>query len=171
MRGETAPRETREIVRHLLRGCLGCTGITGRLWDLAEPGPRLDSRPPRIHAGGPQGRTNMTGLEIAIDQIGDIAREVENLQFRLLGVQATLPESTAESVRLLDVDPMDEATEIHALIDCVQRPDRTRAPGVAQAGGEEKMTPGGFDVLRPNGPPSLSPGPRPGSRYRVGVAA
>jgi len=63
----------------------------------------------------------MTGLDLAIDQIGDIAREVENLQFRLLGVQATLPESTAESVRLLDVDPMDEATELHALIDCVLR--------------------------------------------------
>jgi hypothetical protein len=63
----------------------------------------------------------MTELEIAIDQIGDIARQVENLQFRLLGVRATLPESTAESVRLLDVDPMDDATELHALIDCVLR--------------------------------------------------
>jgi hypothetical protein len=121
MRGETAPRETREIVRHLLRGCLACTGVTGRLWDLAEPGPRLDSRPPRIHAGGPHGRAKMTGLETVIEQVRDIAREVENLQFRLLGVQSTLPEATAESVRLLDVDPMDATTEIRAIIDCVLR--------------------------------------------------
>jgi hypothetical protein len=122
MRGETAPRQTREIVRHLLRGCRGCTGVTGRLWDLAEPGPRLDSRPPRIHAGGPHGRAKMTEPEAAArDQLQNIAREVENLQFRLLGVQATLPETAAESVRLLDADPMDTATEIRAIIDCVLR--------------------------------------------------
>ncbi|MEO6195242.1 MAG: hypothetical protein ABIS20_19665 [Thermoanaerobaculia bacterium] len=121
MRGETAPRETLDIVRHLLRGCLGCARVTRRLWDLAEPGPRLDSRPQRIHAGGPHGRRKMTSLKIAIDQIDDIARQVENLQFRLLGVRATLPDSTAESVRLLDVDPMDDAAELHALIDCVLR--------------------------------------------------
>lgn len=63
----------------------------------------------------------MSELDLAIDQIGDIARQVENLQFRLLGVRATLPESTAEGVRLLDVDPMDDAAELHALIDCVLR--------------------------------------------------
>jgi hypothetical protein len=121
LRGETAPRETLDIVRHLLRGCLECTGVTGRLWDLAEPGPRLDSRPPRIHAGGPHGRAKMTALEIAIEQVKDIARDLENLQFRLLGVQSTLPETTAESVRLLDVDPLDDATEFHATLDCVLR--------------------------------------------------
>jgi hypothetical protein len=121
MRGETVPQETREIVRHLLRGCLDCTGVTGRLWALAEPGPRLDSRPPRIHAGGPHRRAKMTELETALDQVGDIARAVENLQFRLLGVQATLPEAAAESVRLLDADPMDATTEIRAIIDCVLR--------------------------------------------------
>jgi hypothetical protein len=63
----------------------------------------------------------MTELETALEQIGDIAREVENLQFRMLGVQATLPETTAESVRLLDVDPLDDTTEIRATIDCVLR--------------------------------------------------
>jgi hypothetical protein len=121
MRGEPSPEERREVVRHLLRGCLQCTRITGRLWALAEPGPRLATAgPPRIRAGGFHGRVEMTEPEIAArSQLGDIARDLESLYFRLLGVQATLPEPPTESVRLLDVDPMDDDTEIRTIIDCV----------------------------------------------------
>jgi hypothetical protein len=119
MCGELELPETREIVRHLLGGCRQCIRVTGRLWSLAEPGPRLDS-PPRIHAGGPHGRAEMTDSEAAArDQLRNIARELENLQFRLLGVQAILPKPLAESVRLLDLDEMDAGTEVRAIIECV----------------------------------------------------
>jgi hypothetical protein len=62
----------------------------------------------------------MTEPEIAArSQLGDIARDLESLYFRLLGVQATLPEPPTESVRLLDVDQMDADTEVRTIIDCV----------------------------------------------------
>lgn len=48
-----------------------------------------------------------------------IADDLEALAFRLRGVQATLRESLAESVQLLDVGEMEPDTELRAVVDCV----------------------------------------------------
>ena len=62
----------------------------------------------------------MTRAEIhAREQLREIVRELEAIRARLLGVQASLPVSTAEQSRLLEEDQMDSVTEIHSVIGCV----------------------------------------------------
>ena len=48
-----------------------------------------------------------------------IADELEAMVFRLRGVQASLPEPLAESVPPLDLDEMEPATELRAVVACV----------------------------------------------------
>jgi uncharacterized protein (DUF1501 family) len=55
----------------------------------------------------------------AREQLQRIAAELDDLRFRLLGVQATLPEPIGESVKLLDVEEMDPSTEMRTVIGCV----------------------------------------------------
>jgi hypothetical protein len=59
------------------------------------------------------------GVEEARKQLRDVAAELEALAYRLLGVHASLPESAAERVLLLDADEMGPAAEVRALIECV----------------------------------------------------
>ncbi|HEX9940661.1 MAG TPA: hypothetical protein VGG03_01495 [Thermoanaerobaculia bacterium] len=55
----------------------------------------------------------------AREQLRGITAELEAIRFRLLGVQASLPESPAEHVHFLEEEPMDTRTEIRAVIGCV----------------------------------------------------
>jgi hypothetical protein len=48
-----------------------------------------------------------------------IADDLETIAFRLRGVQASLRESLAESVQLLDIAEMEPDTELRSVIDCV----------------------------------------------------
>jgi hypothetical protein len=61
----------------------------------------------------------MTDPETAAEaQLREIAA-LEALRFRLLGVQASLPPSSLERDPLREVDEMDTATEIRAVVGCV----------------------------------------------------
>jgi len=59
------------------------------------------------------------GLEGARNQLRSIAAELEAIAYRLLGVHASLPESAAERVLLLDADEMGPAAEVRSVIECV----------------------------------------------------
>ena len=48
-----------------------------------------------------------------------VAEKLETLQLTLQGIQANLPEAPAESVRLADVEDMEPAAELRAVISCV----------------------------------------------------
>lgn len=48
-----------------------------------------------------------------------IVDDLETIAFRLRGVQASLRESLAEAVQLLDIDEMEPDTELRAVIACV----------------------------------------------------
>jgi hypothetical protein len=61
----------------------------------------------------------VTALAAARKQLRKVADELETLQLTLLGIQGSLPEPPAESVKLLDVEGMDAATELRAVIGCV----------------------------------------------------
>jgi hypothetical protein len=62
----------------------------------------------------------MTDPETAAEaQLREIADALEALRFRLLGVQASLPPSSLERDPLREVDEMDTATEIRAVVGCV----------------------------------------------------
>ena len=62
----------------------------------------------------------MTALAAARRQLRKVADELETLQLTLLGIQGSLPEPPAESVKLLDIEEeMDSATELRAVIGCV----------------------------------------------------
>jgi hypothetical protein len=61
----------------------------------------------------------VTALAAARSQLQAVADELEALQLTMLGIQGTLPEPAAEAVRLLDVEVMDAATELRAVIGCV----------------------------------------------------
>jgi hypothetical protein len=69
-----------------------------------------------------QGGTDMT-LEsreaTAREEIGRILAGLEEVQASLRSVQENLPEPSAESFRLLDVEDMDGCMEIRAVIGCV----------------------------------------------------
>ena len=58
-------------------------------------------------------------LTMARKQIGEVADQLEALQFQLLGIQGSLPEPAAEIVRLLEMESLDPATELRAVIGCV----------------------------------------------------
>ena len=61
----------------------------------------------------------MTALAAARRQLLEVADQLETIQLTMLGIQGTLPEPAAESIRLLDVDEMDGATELRAVVGCV----------------------------------------------------
>lgn len=61
----------------------------------------------------------VTAVVAARRLLRKIADELETLQLTMLGIQGTLPEPPAESVKLLDVEVMDAATELRAVIGCV----------------------------------------------------
>jgi hypothetical protein len=52
-------------------------------------------------------------------QLEEIERELEGVQFRLLGVQATLPSDGRELVAFLKEEPMDASTQIRGVIGCL----------------------------------------------------
>jgi len=54
-------------------------------------------------------------------QLREILRDLETIQFRLTGVEATLPPSSTEADRLEDVgkEEMDLVTELRSVIQCV----------------------------------------------------
>jgi hypothetical protein len=54
-------------------------------------------------------------------ELRDIVRTLEAVRFRLIGVEATLPPSPAETDRLQDVDKeeTDPVTELRSVIQCV----------------------------------------------------
>jgi hypothetical protein len=61
----------------------------------------------------------VTALAAARRQLRKVADELETLQLTLLGIQGSLPEPPAESVKLLDIEEMDAATEFRAVIACI----------------------------------------------------
>jgi hypothetical protein len=52
----------------------------------------------------------------AQDQLLEIVRELEAIQYRLLGVEASLPPGAQEFVDLLEVDVMDTRTQVRAAV-------------------------------------------------------
>jgi len=52
-------------------------------------------------------------------QLREIVRDLTAIQFRLLGVQASLPPAPEEIVRQLDVEAMETSTEIRTIVQCV----------------------------------------------------
>jgi hypothetical protein len=105
LRGALPRGAVRALVRHLLTGCPACLRVTCRAWDLS------------------QGRNPfMADVDAAQEQLWEIVGELEAVKFRLLGVQACLTETAADStVRDLveDVEVMDLPTEIRSVIGCV----------------------------------------------------
>ncbi|MFL6264365.1 MAG: hypothetical protein ACJ76Y_32150 [Thermoanaerobaculia bacterium] len=63
----------------------------------------------------------VTALAAARKQIQKVADELETLQLTLLGIQGTLPEPPAEADKSLDLEAMDAASELRAVIGCVLR--------------------------------------------------
>jgi CHAD domain-containing protein len=61
----------------------------------------------------------MTVVEAARRQLGKVADELETLELTMLGIQGTLPASSAEAEKLVDVEVMDAPTELRAVIGCV----------------------------------------------------
>ncbi len=106
------PSELLPVVRHLLTGCPRCLEVTRRLWDLGKR--RSASEENELMKSEP-----WEGLEEARQQLRGIAADLETIAYRLLGVHASLPESAAESVPLLEEDEMEATTEIRAVIQCV----------------------------------------------------
>jgi hypothetical protein len=96
------PSETRAVVRHLLRGCPVCSRETRRLWSFAN-----------------ESSDQSTPLTTAQRQLHKVEDGLETLQLTMLGIQGTLPEPAAEPVRLMDVEGMDAAMELRAVIGCL----------------------------------------------------
>jgi hypothetical protein len=63
----------------------------------------------------------VTALVAARRQLQKVADELETLQLTLLGIQGTLPEPPAEADKTLDLEAMDAASELRAVIACVLR--------------------------------------------------
>lgn len=61
----------------------------------------------------------VTALTDARRRLQRVEGGLEILQLTMLGIQGTLPEPAAEPVRLLDVESMDAAMELRAVIACV----------------------------------------------------
>ncbi len=100
------PSETRAVVRHLLRGCPVCSRETRRLWSFASESPDLSCG-------------SVTPLTTAQRQLHKVEDGLETLQLTMLGIQGILPEPAAEPVRLMDVEGMDVAMELRAVIGCL----------------------------------------------------
>ena len=61
----------------------------------------------------------MRPLTTAQRQLHKVEDGLETLQLTMLGIQGTLPEPAAEPVRLMDVEGMDAAMELRAVIGCL----------------------------------------------------
>lgn len=86
----------------------------------------------------------MTDVEAAQAEIREILRTLKPLRFRLLGVAASLPLSSAEASPLPDVEPADLKTELRSVVECVVNDsfdpmirDLDEVAGGAVAGAEE----------------------------------
>jgi hypothetical protein len=105
VRGELPRDAVRAMVRHLLTGCPVCVQETRRMWELSEGGEIF-----------------MAEIDAAREQLREIVGDLESIRFRLLGVQASLPQPVAEgTVRgfVEDIEEMDLLTEIRSVIGCV----------------------------------------------------
>jgi hypothetical protein len=105
LRGELPRDAVRALVRHLLTGCLACVQVTRRIWELSEGGEIF-----------------MAEIDTAREQLREIVGDLESIKFRLLGVQASLPEPAADGTArglVEDIEEMDLLTEIRAVIGCV----------------------------------------------------
>jgi hypothetical protein len=105
LRGELPRDAMRALVRHLLTGCPGCREVGRRAWELSE-----GEEP------------YMEQINAAREQLREIAGDLETIRFRLLGVQASLPEPAADGAApglMDDLEAMDLCTEIRAVIGCV----------------------------------------------------
>jgi len=60
-------------------------------------------------------------LAAARRHLGKVADDLEALQLRMRGIQASLPAPVAETDTLRDLDTLDAATEVRTVIDCVLR--------------------------------------------------
>jgi hypothetical protein len=105
LRGGLPRDAVRALVRHLLTGCPACREVGRRAWELSE-----GEEP------------YMEQINAAQEQLWEIVDELESLRFRLLGVQASLPEPAADPTPQgleKDLETMDRRTEIRAVIGCV----------------------------------------------------
>jgi hypothetical protein len=105
LRGELPRDAVRAVVRHLLTGCLACVQETRRMWELSEGGGIF-----------------MVEIDAAREQLREIVGDLESIRFRLLGVQASLPEPAADGTVqgfVEDIEEMDFRTEIRSVIGCV----------------------------------------------------
>jgi hypothetical protein len=62
----------------------------------------------------------MMALDTAHRLLQKVADELETLQLTLQGIEANLSEDPAESFRLADVETMEPAAELRAVIACVR---------------------------------------------------
>ena len=62
----------------------------------------------------------MTDAEAsAREQLKWIARDLEGIRYRMLGVEATLPPAPIDLLPQLEEEPMSGITQLHAVIQCV----------------------------------------------------
>jgi hypothetical protein len=61
----------------------------------------------------------MTDVEATRRQLGRVADDLETLELTMVGIQGTLPVSSAEAKDLVDIEVMDAPTELRAVIGCV----------------------------------------------------
>jgi hypothetical protein len=106
LRDEVSASERRAVVRHLLTGCPECVAITRPAWTL----PDYPRRTKRMRS---EPETE------AKEQLREIVAELEAIRFRLLGIQASLPDSPAERFPPLEQEDMDPWSEIRSIIGCV----------------------------------------------------
>ncbi|HVR95379.1 MAG TPA: hypothetical protein VMW27_02110 [Thermoanaerobaculia bacterium] len=109
--GEASKAERRAIVRHLLTGCRECIAVTRPVWLVAKsPMRNLENL-----------EKDMTDLQEVRDQLRIAVRELEDLRTRLLGIQASLPLSPADTSPEDMEEPATPASEMHAVLGCVVR--------------------------------------------------
>lgn len=58
-------------------------------------------------------------LETVRGYLGKVADQLESIQLTMRGIESSFPETVEEATRLLDIETMDPATEIRAVIACV----------------------------------------------------
>jgi hypothetical protein len=128
MYGESPRSEAMAIVRHALQGCPRCNLLAWWLW---ERGPK--KRPAAVALIRRRPPAQVVSIESHLDrrsplihpfiqaqlEVRSIVHELVALRYRLLGVQASLPASSAETDRLLETDPLDPASDLRTTIDCV----------------------------------------------------
>jgi hypothetical protein len=105
LRGELPRHAVRALVRHLLTGCPACLQVGRQVWELSEGEEPC-----------------MEEINAAQEQLWEIVDELKALSFRLMGVQASLPEPAADGTPqgiVNDLERMDLRTELRSVIGCV----------------------------------------------------